>query len=255
MNFERVLNKINELEARRQGILINHDLSLEGKRRARELWETEKAQSRIEAISLLKADISTLRRGFAENEKRRAAAQEQAAKRWDWNRLQFEVTNVQAVIANLPNGFTISGIDFVTEFSRMYQTVLHSQDTHKRRAYCETGAEYLQLHFPNDAKAKTLADTLRGDLKKLLTTPELDACEMEGARLAALGLKVIQSVKTIKNYYLDGNEAIFGGANAFDEMLKGVRVEYGDIDGPTGQWKITLFIDTETGETGATEPY
>lgn len=244
MYFENVLARINELESKRLAILNNRDWSLEGKNRQKKAWEIEKQAARADAITSLRADISTLRRRFAENETARAKAQEAAARQWDWNRLQYEAMAVKAAIDTLPNINSISGADFVHEFERLYKSVIHSQNTHKQRAYCEVGAAYLLSRFPNDTRAKVLANDLQNDLNSLTTTQELNDVEAAGVQLADIGLKIINAIKVCKRYYSDGGKALFNTPDEFDKMLEGITVTYGEFDGPTGLQKITLSIDT-----------
>lgn len=253
MYYESALARINELEAKRLAILNNRDWNLEGRNRQKAAWDREKAQARIDTLTNLAVDVATLRRRFLENEARRAEAATQAAKRWDFQRMQYESTAVKATIDNLKNDFTISGMDGVGELEKMYLAVVHGQDNHKRRALCEVGADYLIAHFPGDARAKALAQTMRGDLEALLTTPELDTINKAGENLADVGLNIIDAVKVCKKYYQDGMAGVMG-PDEFDALLTGITVTYSDYTGDVNRWKVTLTIETTANQAVVEKP-
>lgn len=247
-NYQNVLDRITQLENKLQAIYKNPDLSMEGREKAKRAWAAEKAAAYNDAVIYLQADIARLRREFADNEAARERAAANAAKYWDYGRLQYELVAINALLPNITNAGSIAlrGWDVVTEFAKQYAAVVQSQDKHKRRAWCEVAIPYFETHHQDDPKAIQLVLDLRRDLNELLTTPEIAFVNSEGAKLAELAVKIVDAVNVARRYYVDGLALALGSGDPFGAMLEGITIKRGPYDGEKDRFEITVTVDTTT---------
>jgi hypothetical protein len=199
---------LNNFEEQRRAIAGNGELSDQGKQNAYKRLDGQVAGYRSFALSVLRADWSSIRKSFTDNEARRAAAAENAAKAWDFQRLNYEKAAIEAQLKKI--GHDLPAVQ------AFYTRLATSGDKHKARVAAELGLDKIPTTFGLIVK-------MRSDLEALTTTDEMAKVEKDGQALAGEAISLFETTKAASAFY--GRNTIYGRDNGFEALLDGVAIQ------------------------------
>lgn len=212
------MNKLQEFEARKDQIEKNIDLSAEGKKKALATLQREAESYRAAAVRDLGIQWGALKSKMKSNVENVKLAEEEAAKQWDYERLNY---TAQAVKSQVNNAASFEDVQ------KLYDKAMQSGDTHARRVWGEVVRENIAAKYRTGESA-VFVKKLQADLDKVLTTPKLDAAKAEGAELTKQARILHGETKQANEYFYGGRlgtNAIYGVKTEFDNMSQGVRIE------------------------------
>ncbi|MBT7072519.1 MAG: hypothetical protein HN975_16700 [Anaerolineae bacterium] len=216
-NSTVVQNTIQGFKARRAEIDNNPELTERGRQRQALQAEIEAYQPT--ARRQLDAAWDYVRMRGADLEKRKTEAQEANAKRWDFQRLNYEAT---AAIQAVRNARELADVE------RQYNQVLETGDETKARAWAELAAGAVQERFTNGTDgnhmiARRLVERMAADLDALVTTEALAKVEAAAALFGPDLNELVKITEEVSDLYNPG-DLEWGAKNEFTELLEGVSV-------------------------------
>ena len=185
---------VREYANRERAIRMSGELSPTGKNAKLEQLARERQAKRASVVRAAITAYDGLLSRFEANDRRRKAAQNDEAARWDYERLNYEARAAEA---------KVKGASSIQELTAFYNEALNSGDKHALRAFCEIAASAIRTRggLFDSKEAALLAGKMERDVLKLRTSPELQACADKGAALAdeARELKVI--LNQLRDFY------------------------------------------------------
>lgn len=212
------MNKLQEFETRKYQIEHNIDLSAEGRRKALATLQREAESYRAAAVRDLGASWTVLKGKMKSNVESVKQAEANAAKQWDYERLNYMG---QAVKSQVNNAASFEDVQ------SLYNKAMQSGDTHARRVWGEVVRENIAAKYRTGESA-AFVKKLQTDLDKVLTTPDLDAAKAEGTELTKQARILHDETKQANEYFYGGRlgqNAMWGTKTEFDKMSEGVRIE------------------------------
>ncbi len=192
MNHTTFIQYTVDYENRWQAVTRDPDYSPEGKRRQYQRLLDEKGSMRGGVVASLAATWKAIRAEYSANKKRRAAAEEAEAARWDFQRLNYEAQAARSAVTASTD---------LDKFEVQYNQAAQSGNLHRARAWAEVGAAALAEKWPNSMEAERLARKMETDLQALTTTPELEAIDKAGAALTERAMDAEQYAKSAADFY------------------------------------------------------
>jgi hypothetical protein len=177
--------------------------------------------------------MSRLKRAEQGLRARRLELEEQAAKAWDYQRLQYNRGRVEAAIARAQN---------LAELAELYGQAARSGDLHLRRAWAELAPGQVE-RFGDDGSVSR-GDLLRrmaGDLDALTVTPRLRELGAEESKFAGDVVKLVEQIRA-------GAEVVGTNPfapNEFERILEGVKVEQKFDSQKYGFYYSVDFVEAE----------
>lgn len=210
------VSKIRSFEGQWEQIKADRELSELGKLNAKKKLDAQIAEYRDTSLTYLRGDWSIIRRRFQEWETKRQEAQERAASSWDYQRLNYEKTAIEAQ-------FKATGHD-LQAIESLYSRMADSGDRHKAKVAAEIGGALVSDIFgATDLQARDLVRRMSKDLEELNTTEELKQVEKEGEGLASQAVELYEATKEVASYY--GPRNGFGNDREFTALLEGVSIK------------------------------
>lgn len=215
----------------------NRDLSDTGRINAKKRLDVQVAAYKKDAFNSLEADWYHLRRRFKDHDQAVKDEQEKAASTWDYHRLNYQKTAVEA-------RFIAAGHD-LQAIEKLYTDYAESGDRHAARVAAETGgAILLSIFGSGNLDARALGRRMKSDIEKLTMTEDLRALDQKGQRLAVEALDMIAVTRDAHQFF-DGQSNPFGGAvSDFDKLLEGVKVTQ-DVNPESAGRLMTTKVEIE----------
>lgn len=234
MLYDQFQRFTTDFNARWLAITNNPDLSGEGKQRQLQRLAAEKNDTRPLVVRGIAKTWADIRAGYSANKAARKAAEEAQASRWDFQRLNYETGAVRAAI------------DLATsqaDIKAAYAAARASGDTHKARAWAETGPAVIRQRFGGEPGLSELTQQMAADLQALTTTPELEALDKASRALIEKAMDAEQYAKSAADFY--GNSG--NDVTEFYRQSGGASVVYHRAYNPTtgDLGYYTLVIDGE----------
>lgn len=226
--IEKLLEQIAGFEQRKRAIEQDSDLTIEAKLSRVQALEREKAASKAEVWAAFRDAWAGLYRRSRELEAHQHAADESAARGWNYERLGFAARQVESAVSGAL-AEPLKGITALQTVERLWQVANQTGDNHLRRAWAEIGSAQVRARF-GEAGAP-LAARMESGLQELMTTPELQAVEAESKALADDALAMIDITNRAAASYLE--DALFVTNEKIRSLSQGVEVKR-KIDAPKG---------------------
>lgn len=210
------MNVIQTLEGykqRKQGIYNNKDLSYQGQQKELAKLAQDEAQFKAEAYRDLQDGWRFIRAKAEKLSERKAQAQEEAAKQWDYNRLLY---NARAIESEVKNANSLDDV------KKRYTEVMRGNDKHLRRAWAENLQAVAVSKWRESRDTNDLGRMARADLEKLTSTAELEAIAKDEDAITRQGVELYKTTQAVARHYSSGD--IFGGGGEFSKLLDGVTV-------------------------------
>lgn len=217
-----VAQALATFQARREAVTRDRDLTEEGRQKRLAQVKTEENIYRQTAYDKLKAAWSGIRKEFETLQTRYAAAEDEAARKWDYARLAYERDQVRVVL-KMAQG---DGLGDGWEAARAaYEKGVSSGDLHRQRAYLESGAEVLASRFNahHGGEVKTLEKAAHTRLDALTTTEDMTALQKTGSDLVIRAVEAARVTDQAGTFYVKGPRA-FGPTSEFDQLMNGVNI-------------------------------
>lgn len=241
MLYDLVEKKLKEFDELRYGIKSNQDLSDKGKQAEMQKVNMAFIEYEPKAYVILRDDMANLRKAFKANEAARAAAVEEEAARWDFNRLNYASQAVQQAVTRMARSNNPMMGDVPERMARReWDRARHAGEKHVMRAWAEFGAEALEAAFPDNKEMHILVGEMRRSLRDLLSTPEIQAVDRRGEELTNTAVALVAAINKADNAYTPP-EPMFGTLSKYQELLKGVKV-HKEFLGEPG-FLITVTVD------------
>lgn len=241
MLYDLVEKKLKEFDDLRYGINSNLKLSDVGKKSEMQKVNMAFIEYEPKAYAILRDDMANLRKAFKANEAARAAAVEDEASRWDFNRLNYASQAVQQAVTRIVRSNNPLMGDVPEQMARLeWDRARHANEKHVLRAWIEFGSEALEAAFPDNKEMHILAGEMRRSLHDLLTTPEIQAVDRRGEELANTAIALVAAINKADAAYTPPEPA-FGPLSKYQDLLQGVTVNKKYL-GEAG-FVITVYID------------
>lgn len=239
-NFLR--EQLNGFRAKRTNIMDNRELSLIGKDNALAQWKKTTAGQYQNFYTLLQSDVQALRERYSRNEKRRAEMEAKAADGWDYNRLAYHTSMIQA-----KHRATRSAAELEAE----YQKALASGDRHLIRAYSELLPSLLpqSAHDDNDTMRRAgLLSAAKNELARVMAIPGMDKQEQDERELLQDARELVEAVNDACQFF-EHDDAVTRGflvsTGPLAQLLNGVDLNE-SFSPESGGFVTTLMITEPT---------
>jgi len=226
--IEKLLEQIAGFEQRKRAIEQNSELTQEAKASRLQALEREKAASKGEIWAAFRDAWAGLYRRSRELEAHQHAADESAARGWNYERLGFAARQVESAVSGAL-AEPLKGITALQTIERLWLVANQTGDNHLRRAWAEIGSAQVRARFGEGGAS--LAARMESGLKELTTTPELQAVEAEGRALADDTLAMIDITNRAAASYLE--DPLFITNEKIRSLSQGVEVSR-KYDAPKG---------------------
>lgn len=232
--IERLLEKLAGFEQRRRAIEIDGDLNFEAKTRRLQELEREKATLKAEVWAAFRDGWAELYRRSKRLEVEQHAADESAARLWDYERLGFAARQVEGAVSGA-FAEPMKGITALQSVERLWDVANRSGDNHLRRAWAQIGAAQVRARF-GEAGAP-LAARMESALQELMSTPELKAVEAQDKRLCDDTLAMLEQTERAANSFLEDRQFVLN--EDIRKLADGIVV-HRQVDAPAGRVKIDV---------------
>jgi len=226
----------------RERIKTNQDLTITGRDNALAQWKKNTATNYQNFYSLLQADVQGLRDRYNRYEKRRADLEAKAAESWDYNRLAYHTSMIQA-----KQRATRSAAELEAE----YQKALASGDRHLIRAYSELLPSLLpqSAHDDNDTMRRAgLLSAAKNELARVMAIPGMDKLEQEERELLQDARELVDAVNDACQFF-EHDDAVTRGflvsTGPLAQLLNGVDLNE-SFSPESGGFVTTLTITEPT---------
>lgn len=145
-------------------------LSAEGRREREAQLRAELMAFAPKALEQMQGERKALVERNAAMEKKRAAVYEKARGKWDYQRLNYELTKAGSLVRGAENARVVS---------EAYERAVMEADPYRQRALLEVGAAEVTARWPGDGHATVFAHAAPQRLREMLSTPETEAVDGE----------------------------------------------------------------------------
>lgn len=209
-----IKTQLMEYENRKHTINTSPDLTTEGRKKAMQKLTAEIDQARAVIVQELRTQWDTLKTKAARNIEQVQQAQSEAAKQWDYSRLEYMARSVKNTIDNAASLADVVG---------MYNQVKESGDNHARRAWAETASEAIKGKY-SSGEAVVFIKQLAQDAAAVIETPQLKELKAQGSELTDQARILNEQTDQAQKFYNPNNTGVFSLPDEFTAMREGVRI-------------------------------
>lgn len=219
-NIEKLLERLNEFEAKRLAIIRDPNLSFDGREKALQTLAKQKADFKPELYSAFVSEWSVLWREARQLKERQALADEKAGAAWDYHRLHFCALQVENAV-KAPVDDPVNGKTALGELEKAADQAFRSGDKYLRRAWSEFAPPAIRERF--GAPGEALAARIAAEIDPLLETSEIVEIRRVGTDFAERSLRLIEITKRASQLYLEDPQ--FKLNSDILALLAGVEIE------------------------------
>ena len=225
-----IKTQVMNFESRKHAINTSIELSDEGKRRAMQKLDGEIAAARVPITADLKSQWDTFKTQARRNIEQVQKAEDEAAKQWDYSRLEYMARSVQGEIKKSTNIADVIG---------KYNQVKESGDKHARRAWTEAAGEVIRAKY-HDVEALGFIKQLAQDAAAVIETPQIKELKAQGSTLTQQAHILDEQTKQVRAFYNPRNIGIYEAPDEFTAMREGVNISQHLGDGLAIETLVTL---------------
>ena len=221
-------------DERKRQISSNPDLSDEGKRKQLAALDAETATYKAQVIGDLRGGFDGLKSKARGNIEAIQKAEAEAAKQWDYSRLNYLSQSVRSAIVTAGN---------FQEVASLYEKARASGDSHTRRVWAELAKEVIQTKYSRDPDAILFAKNLDSDLDQVISTPELRELKAEGTALTNEAQRLDEERNAARVFYRgDSISGVFAPADEFAQVSAGLKIN-SRVNAETWETITTVELD------------
>lgn len=210
-----ITTQLMDFRNRQHTINTSVELSGEGRRRAMQKLTSETAAARSAIVRDLQTQWNTWKADARRNIEDVRKAENEAAQKWDYARLEYMTRAIASTINNTREFSDVIGL---------YNQAKESGDLHARRAWAETAGPAVKAKYKG-GEVETFTKQLAQDAAAAIETPQLKAAREAGAQLTERARILDTQTEAVKEFYRPtrGDLTDFLG-DEFSAMRAGVSI-------------------------------